>query len=55
MERIVGAEMVGGEGEADAARALNGDDPAAGAALFVEGGVEAVGVELAASETCSRR
>ena len=49
---IVVAEIVRGEGEADNVFALNGDDAAARAALFVcgefDGGVDAEGVELAA-------
>ena len=51
-EGIVVVEVVGGEGEADDVFALDGDDAAAWAALFVggefEGGGEAERVELAA-------
>lgn len=52
VEGIVVVEMVGGEGEADDVAALNGDDAAAWAALFVEGefecGIDVERVELAA-------
>jgi len=51
-ERVVVAEAVGGEGEADDVFALDGDDAATWAALLVggefEGGGEAERVELAA-------